>query len=63
MPTMVDEIYDRNYQEGRAALNDGLDRLFAFIGSELGKSLDAVHRFEWSAPWAQRKIERQGKCA
>lgn len=60
---MVDEIYDRHYQEGRAALNDGLDRLFAFIGSELGKSLDAVHRFEWSAPWQQNKSLRAGKCA
>jgi len=63
MQTMVDEIYDRNYQEGRAALNDGLDRLFGWIGSELGKSLDAVHRFEWSSPWSRRKAEPRGKCA
>ena len=60
---MVDEIYDRHYQEGRAALNDGLDRLFAFIGSELGKSLNAVHRFEWSAPWANSKSLRPENCA
>lgn len=63
MQTMVDEIYDRNYQDGRAALNDGLDRLFGFIGSELGKSLDAIHRFEWSSPWAQIASKRQDKCA
>ena len=50
---MVDEIYDRHYQEGRQALNDGLDRLFARIGSELGKSLAALHRFEWDAPWTR----------
>lgn len=50
---MIDEIYDRNYQQGRAALHDGLDRLFAAIGTELGKSFNAVHRFEWSAPWAR----------
>ena len=60
MQTMVDEIYDRNYQGGRAALNDGLDRLFGWVGSELGKSLNAVHRFEWNSPWAQRKPERTG---
>ena len=53
MKTMVDEIYDRHYQEGRQALNDGLDRLFGWIGGELGKSLAAVHRFEWDAPWAR----------
>ena len=50
---MVDEIYDRNFQAGRAAFNDGLDRLFARVGSELGKSLNALHRVEWSAPWAR----------
>ena len=55
---MVDEIYDRHYQEGRRALNDGLDRLFGRIGSELGKSLAAVHRFEWNAPWAPRAAKR-----
>ncbi|HEX6218780.1 MAG TPA: hypothetical protein VFZ35_05860 [Sphingomicrobium sp.] len=59
---MIDEIYDRNFQAGRAALNDGLDRLFARVGTELGKSLSAVHRFEWSAPWVRSKA-RQGKCA
>ena len=63
MHTMVDEIFDRNYQAGRAALNDGLDRLFGSIGSELGKSLKAVHRFEWSAPWARTASKQQDKCA
>ena len=56
---MVDEIYDRHYQGGRQAMNDGLDRLFAWIGSELGKSLTAVHRFEWDAPWS-RESRRHG---
>ena len=53
MKTMVDEIYDRHYQEGRQALHDGLDRLFGRIGSELGKSLGALHRVEWQAPWTR----------
>jgi hypothetical protein len=60
---MVDEIFDRNYQQGRAALNDGIDRLFASIGRELGKSLKAVHQFEWNSPWARAASKRQGKCA
>ena len=60
---MVDEIYDRGYQEGRQALHDGLDRLFAWIGSELGKSLGALHRFEWSAPWARAAARPGGKRA
>jgi hypothetical protein len=59
MKTMVDEIYDRHYQEGRQSLNDGLDRLFARIGTELGKSLATLHRVEWQAPWSGNA--RRGK--
>jgi hypothetical protein len=55
MITMIDEIFDRQYQSGRAQLNAGFDRLFGSIRRELGKSMAAVHRFEWSAPWARSK--------
>lgn len=48
---MVDEIYDRNYQAGRAELNAGIDRAVHRIGSTLGKSLAVLHRIEWGAPW------------
>ena len=61
---MNDEIFDRSYQQGRAHLNDGLDRLFGFIGSELGKSLTALHHSEWSAPWrGHAKQSRTSNCA
>ena len=49
---MMDEIFDRNYQAGRADLNAGLDRLFARVGKELGSSFKALHRVQWDAPWA-----------
>jgi hypothetical protein len=53
---MVDEIFDRTYQAGRADLNAGIDRavhrIGAGIGSTLAKSFEVLHRFEWSAPWA-----------
>ena len=55
MITMIDEIFDRQYQSGRAQLNAGIDHLFGSIGRELGKSMAAVHRFEWNAPWANSK--------
>jgi hypothetical protein len=54
MNIMVDEIFDRGYQSGRAELNAGIDRAFASIGRELRKSLAAIHRFEWNAPWAAK---------
>ena len=51
---MMDEIFDRNYQAGRAELNAGLDRAFAAIGKTVGDSLKVLHRLEWSAPWAAK---------
>ena len=54
---MVDEIFDRNYQAGRTALNAGLDRGFRRLGAAIGKSLAVLHRIEWSAPWAGRSTD------
>ena len=60
---MVDEIFDRTYQAGRADLNAGIDRavhrIGEGIGSTVGKSLAALHRFEWSAPWAGKSKDAQ----
>ena len=50
---MIDEIFDRTYQSGRADLHAGLDRLFAPIGKAIGNSFAVLHRIEWSAPWNQ----------
>ena len=48
---MMDEIFDRTYQGGRAELNAGLDRGFHRIGDTIGKSFEALHRIQWKAPW------------
>ena len=56
---MVDEIFDRTYQDGRAELNAGLDRGFGRIGSTIGKSLKVLHRIEWNAPWARSPNDAQ----
>ena len=59
---MNDEIFDRQYQAGRADLHAGIDRAVAAIGRELGKSFEVLHRIEWSAPWARTasKNDRAG---
>jgi hypothetical protein len=57
MVTMNDEIFDRTYQSGRAALNADIDRALANIGRTIGDSLKVLHRIEWSAPW-QREQKR-----
>jgi len=54
MVTMVDEIYDRHYQAGRAELNAALSRGFSQIGRLIGDSFKVLHRIEWSAPSEQK---------
>jgi len=56
---MVDEIFDRTYQAGRADLNAGLDRGFHRIGEGIGATFAALHRIQWSAPWAARSNNPQ----
>ena len=52
MITMIDEIYDRGYQAGRAELHDGIDALIGKVRGALAPALSALHRVEWDAPWA-----------
>jgi hypothetical protein len=57
MITMIDEIYDRGYQAGRAELHAGIDRLGARIGNTfkaIGPGLAALNRLEWTAPWNEQ---------
>jgi hypothetical protein len=51
---MIDEIFDRTYQAGRADLNAGLDRLFKRIGQATDNAFRVLHRIEYSAPWLER---------
>jgi hypothetical protein len=44
---MRDEIFDRDYQAGRDALHDGIDRLIAGIG----RSLKVLYSLQFDAPW------------
>ena len=48
---MIDEIYDRAFQAGRADLNRGLGAIFTGIRNGLRPVLAALHRIEWDAPW------------
>ena len=51
MITMIDEIYDRGYQAGRAELHDGIDALFRKLHDAFVPALLTMHHFEWDAPW------------
>lgn len=50
---MIDEIFDRQYQHGRAQLNADLGHAANSLGRTLGDSLRVLHRIEWSAPWTR----------
>jgi hypothetical protein len=52
---MIDEIFDRHYQAGRAQLNAALLNVFRRVGKTTGDSLKVLHRIEWSAPWAPKQ--------
>jgi hypothetical protein len=55
MFAMVDEIFDRTYQLGRAELHDGLRTAFAQFGRTIDGAFGALNRIEYSAPWNARR--------
>lgn len=61
---MVDEIFDRAYQDGRADLNRGIEQFFGSIAREIGNSFQVLHDVQWSAPWAPKaKASKDAGCA
>lgn len=52
---MRDEIFDREFQQGRDALNLGIDKAVHAIGDFFATTGRAIHRFEFDAPW-QRSV-------
>ena len=49
---MVDEIFDRGYQAGRAELHAGIDALVGKVRDAIAPALSAIYHFEWDAPWS-----------
>ena len=57
---MNDQIFDREYQAGRAALNDSISRLI----NGAGQSLRVLHKINFDAPWKpQASPKRRAKAA
>jgi hypothetical protein len=51
---MVDEIWDRQYQSGRAQLHDGFGRLVEKVRCSVATTFKSVHAIQFDAPWAPR---------
>ncbi len=52
---MIDEIFDRTYQSGRAHLHDGLDTLFRRTADAVDNAFRVLNRIEYSAPWTDSR--------
>ncbi|MGH6658541.1 MAG: hypothetical protein ACREBK_00825 [Sphingomicrobium sp.] len=57
---MMDEIFDRNYQTGRAALNADIDRSLSALSKAIGNTFRSIHRIQFAAPWNERRAIRRG---
>ena len=55
MVTMVDEIFDRHYREGRAELNASIEQALSRLGRSVSNAFNVLNRIEYNAPWAPRK--------
>ncbi len=51
---MNDEMFDRTYQQGRAAFNRDLGAASDKFVTSLGASLRTLNRIQWSAPWKKQ---------
>ena len=58
---MNDQIFDREYQAGRAALNDSISRLI----DGAAQSLRVLNKINFDAPWRHnpRSARRRAKAA
>jgi hypothetical protein len=54
MKTMIDELFDRDYQSGRSSLNSGIANLAARFGAAFGNAFKVLNRIEYSAPWTSK---------
>ena len=63
MTTMVDEIFDRQYQSGRDQLNAGIDAAIGRLTRSIDASFKTLQAIQFAAPWAARKSARFGHDA
>jgi hypothetical protein len=61
MQTMVDEIFDRHYQAGRADLNRAIVAGARRLGEAVANAFNVLNRIEYSAPWAARETGRHAR--
>ena len=51
---MVDEIYDRLYQDSRGELNVAINGAFARFRKAVVNAFDVLQRIEYDSPWTTK---------
>ncbi len=54
MIIMFDEIFDRNFQAGRADLFRGIDNTLHTLGRSIGGRFQTKQRNQFDAPWSSK---------
>lgn len=54
MVTMVDEIFDRQYQAGRKELHAAIADAVARFGQSVGKAFEVLVKIEYQSPWTAK---------
>jgi hypothetical protein len=54
---MVDEIFDRAYQQSREELHASLGAALSRFSNAVGNAFEVLNRIEYSAPWSA-KVKR-----
>jgi hypothetical protein len=54
MLTMIDQLFDRHYREGRAALNSAILDFAGSFAKSVGETFAVLNRIEYSAPWTAK---------
>ena len=54
MVTMVDELFDRQYQEGREQLNAAMAAGLARLAQAIRNTFEVLVKIEYQAPWTAK---------
>ena len=51
---MVDEIYDRLYQDSRGELNASINAAISRLRKAVGNAFNVLQRIEYDSPWTAK---------
>ena len=57
---MVDELFDRHYQEARNELNQAVARTFRRFGNAVSNAFKVLNRIEYQEPWKAKA--KRARC-